>query len=71
MKKYLSMDQEFQILLLVLDKVLWLGFGLLALGLYKILSQNLISEGIFYFVISIVILILFIISLVKEYHVGR
>lgn len=71
MKKYLSFDQEFQILLLVLDKVLWVGFGLLTLGLYKILSQNLVSEGIFYFVISIVILILFIIVLVREYHVGR
>lgn len=71
MKKYLSFDQEFEILLLVLDKVLWIGFGLLTLGLYKVLSMNQVSEGIFYFVIAIVILILFVITLVKEYHVGR
>lgn len=71
MKKYLSFDQEFQILLLVLDKVLWVGFGLLVIGLYKVLSMNQVSEGILYFAIAIVTLILFIIALVKEYHVGR
>jgi len=33
-KKRLTQDQEFQIMKLVLDKFLWLGFVLMAFGMY-------------------------------------
>jgi hypothetical protein len=36
MKKHLTQSEEFEILKLVLDKVLWLGFGLLVFGIYKL-----------------------------------
>ncbi len=67
-KKRLSEQQEFNIMLLVLDKFLWLGFGVMIFGLYKMLSQT-IADGIYYIITGAVLLILFMILIVKEYEV--
>ncbi|MEM3127045.1 MAG: hypothetical protein QW331_03180 [Candidatus Woesearchaeota archaeon] len=68
-KKRLTLAEEFQIMLLVLDKFLWLGFGVMAFGLYKVLSENSITAGIYYLLSGSILLILFVWLIVKEYEV--
>ncbi len=71
MKRRLNEEQEFRILLLVLDKVLWFGFGVMALGFYNMLSSGAIGEGIYFLIAGIVILTIFVWLLIKEYHFSR
>ncbi len=54
---------------LVLDKFLWLGFGIMAFGLYRMLSLESINAGIYYLLSGAVLLVLFIWLIVKEYEV--
>ena len=67
-KKKLTAQQEFEIMKLVLDKFLWLGFGIMAFGLYQMYSST-ISVGISWILIGAIILFLFLILIVKEYEV--
>jgi len=69
-KKKLTEAQEFDIMKLVLDKFLWLGFGVMIFGLYRILT-NTITDGIYYIVSGAVLLILFMIMIVKEYEIVK
>jgi hypothetical protein len=66
-KKRLTQSEEFEILKLVLDKFLWLGFGIMAFGLYKIYSVSL-ENGIYLIVAGAVVLLLFMVIIVKEYE---
>jgi len=66
-KKKLTAQQEFEIMKLVLDKFLWLGFGIMAFGLYQMYSST-ISVGISWILIGAIILFLFLILIVKEYE---
>ena len=66
-RKRLTVDQEFQIMKLVFDKFLWLGFGLMAFGLFKIISDVL--EGIVWLISGIVVLLLFTWIVVREYEI--
>jgi len=68
MKKRLAQEHQFEILLLVLDKVLWLGFGIMTFGLYKMTSTGIVSEGLNYLIAGIVLLTIFVWLLIKEYH---
>jgi len=72
MKKRLTRSEEFEILKLVLDKFLWLGFGVMAFGLYTLMSGG-IDEGLlrgFAFMIGgVLILLVFMALLIKEYEV--
>jgi len=70
MKKRLTATEEFEIMKLVLDKFLWLGFGIMAYGLWKMLSgvSNL-WDGLTFIIAGAVILILFVIIIVKEYEI--
>ena len=68
MKKRMTEQQEFEIMKLVLDKFLWVGFGIMAFGVYKMLSAT-ISEGIYYLIFGIAILIIFLVIIVKEYEI--
>ncbi len=69
-KKKLTQAQEFEILKLVLDKFLWLGVGIMAFGLYTIVSTaSTTLEGFAYMVAGALVLILFMILLVKEYEI--
>ena len=66
-KKRMSESQEFEIMKLVLDKFLWLGFGVMAFGLYRIIFDVL--EGIALMIVGIVVLLLFTWIIVKEYEI--
>jgi len=70
MKKRLTQSEEFEIMKLVLDKFLWLGFGVMAFGLYQ-MFVNTMSTGLAWIVVGIVILIIFMVIIVKEYEVIR
>lgn len=73
MKKRLSQTEEFEIMKLVLDKFLWLGFGIMAFGLYKIImgGADALMTGFGFMVGGAVILILFLIIIVKEFEIIR
>jgi hypothetical protein len=68
MKKRMSQQQEFEIMKLVLDKFLWLGFGIIAFGVYKMLTAA-ISTGLYYVIIGAALLVLFMILIIREYEV--
>ena len=70
MKKRLSEQQEFEIMKLVLDKFLWIGFIILSLGVYQMAVSDF-TNGLIWFGSGIVFLVLFIILIVKEYEIIR
>ncbi len=70
MKRRLSEQQEFEIMKLVLDKFLWLGFGIMAYGLYVIFNTSL-QIGLVWIIIGAVVLFLFRWIIVKEYEIVR
>jgi hypothetical protein len=67
--KKLNKDQEFQILKLVLDKFLWLGFGIMAFGLFQMLTYGDLTAGLQYMIAGAVVLFILLIIIVKEYEV--
>lgn len=64
-------EQEFEIMKLVLDKFLWLGFIVMGWGMYVSLDQSSIMAGIWYLISGAVLLLLFLIIIVKEYEIVR
>ena len=70
MKKRLTEQQEFEIMKLVLDKFLWVGFIIMVFGVYKMTVQNLLN-GLLWFGAGVFLLVLFIILIVKEYEIIR
>lgn len=70
MKRRLTEQQEFEVMKLVLDKFLWLGFGVMIFGLYQMLTVDM-SEGFYYIIIGTVLLVLFMVLIVKEYEVVK
>lgn len=68
-KKRLNPDQEFQIMKLVLDKFLWLGFIVMGWGMYQSLSTGIVLEGIWFMISGAVLLVLFMIIIIKEYEI--
>jgi len=68
-KKRMTEDQEFQVMKLVLDKFLWLGFIVMAWGMYVAIKDMAILPGLWYMVAGAVLLVLFVIIIVKEYEV--
>ena len=68
MKKRMTEAQEFEIMKLVFDKFLWVGFGVMIFGVYKMLTIG-ISEGLYYIVIGAVMLIALMVLIIKEYEV--
>lgn len=73
MKKRLTQSEEFEIMKLVLDKFLWLGFGVMAFGFYNVAVYGLerFIQGIGFMVSGCFLLGLAVIILVKEYEVIR
>jgi hypothetical protein len=67
-KKRLTIDQEFQIMKLVLDKFLWLGTIMMAFGLYRIYNAD-VTQGIIWIVTGAIVLIIFMILIVKEFEI--
>lgn len=71
-KKSLTNDQEFEIMKLVLDKFLWLGFGIMAFGLYMIVVQvDNIFKGFAFMIVGAILLVLFMMLLIKEYEIMK
>jgi hypothetical protein len=70
MKKRLTQTEEFEILKLVFDKFLWLGFVVMAYGMYKMISDISIN-GIYFLIAGAAVLIILMIIIVKEYEIAR
>ena len=70
MKRRLSEQQEFDIMKMVLDKFLWLGFGIMAYGLYQMFNAT-ISIGLSWMIAGAVILLLFTWIIIKQYEIIR
>ena len=70
MKRRLSEQQEFEIMKIVLDKFLLLGFGIMAFGLYQMYTTT-IQIGLSWMVAGAVILLIFSWIIVKEYEIIR
>ena len=70
MKRRLSEQQEFEVMKLVLDKFLWLGFGIMAFGLYNVFNTSL-QVGMTWIVAGAILLLVFTWMIVKEYEVIR
>ncbi len=70
-KKRMTEEQEFEIMKLVLDKFLWLGFIVMGWGMYQSLSQATIMAGLWYMLAGAILLLLFLIIIVKEYEIVK
>ena len=68
MKRRLSEQQEFEIMKMILDKFLWLGFGIMAFGLYQMYTET-IQIGLSWMISGAVILLIFVWIIVKEYEI--
>ncbi|MFH1134118.1 MAG: hypothetical protein V1735_06520 [Nanoarchaeota archaeon] len=73
MKKRLTQTEEFEIMKLVLDKFLWLGFGIMAYGLWIMATaaENAFSRGLMFILGGAVVLVIFMVIIVKEYEVVK
>ncbi|MBU0457544.1 MAG: hypothetical protein ABH824_06040 [Nanoarchaeota archaeon] len=70
-KKRMSETQEFEIMKLVLDKFLWLGFIVMGWGMYQSLSQASVLAGIWYMIAGAILLLIFVVMIVKEYEIFK
>ena len=68
-KKRMTEDQEFQIMKLVLDKFLWLGFIVMGWGMYTSINDSSVLPGLWYMIAGAVLLFIFMIIIIKEYEV--
>lgn len=67
-KRRLTQQQEFEIMKLVFDKFLWLGFLMIGFGLYKMVI-GATNTGVAWMATGIIVLGLFIVILVKEFEI--
>ena len=67
-KKKLTRQEEFEILKLVLDKFLWIGFAIMIFGLYRTLHDSSIGLGLWIMAGGALILVLLMVMLVREYE---
>ena len=63
--------QEFEIMKLVLDKFLWVGFIIMAWGMYTSISGIAIFPGLWYMLIGAILLITFMVIIIKEYEIKK
>ena len=68
-KKRMTHEQEFEVMKLVLDKFLWLGFIVMGWGMYSMLNDATASPGIWFIIAGAVLLFVFVAIVVKEYEV--
>ncbi|NTV24377.1 MAG: hypothetical protein HGA85_08495 [Nanoarchaeota archaeon] len=73
MKKKLTQSEEFEILKLVLDKFLWMGFGIMAYGFYTLMTgqYDSLMRGASFMFGGAIVLIIFIVLLIKEYEIVK
>jgi len=70
-KKKLTLSEEFEIMKLVLDKFLWIATIVLIYGVYVVVEKGDFIASLYFFITGIVILLLFMILVVKEYEVSK
>lgn len=71
-KRRLTANEEFEIMKLVMDKFLWLGFGIMVYGLLQPLLQGgSVQSMLYYLVTGAVVLLLLMVIIVKEYEFIR
>ena len=70
-KKRLTHDQEFDIMKLVLDKFLWIGMLFMLYAVYVGVVLENYGNGIAWGIAGVVIWIIFLVMLVREYEVIR
>jgi len=70
LKRRLTEKEEFEIMKLVLDKFLWLGFGIMAFGIYKAIVYGFRS-GIWFIGAGIFILLIFAWFIAREFEFVR
>ena len=69
-KKRMTPEQEFEIMKMVLDKFLWLGFIIMAFGLYMMIrAPELMYKGFTLIIAGGIVLILLTILIVKEFEI--
>jgi hypothetical protein len=68
-KKRMTDQQEFEVMKLVLDKFLWLGFIVMGWGMYTAIKTTTILPGLWYMLGGAILLIIFLIVIVKEYEI--
>lgn len=71
MKKRLTQSEEFEIMKMVMDKFLWLGTVIMGYGLFKMFTESDIANGIYFLVTGVIVLVLFVIIMVKEYEMVK
>ena len=72
MKKRLTQSEEFEIMKLVLDKFLWVGFIVMGYGFWFILQPgDTIANGLSVMIAGAILLVLFLVLIVKEYEIIR
>ena len=71
MKKKLTRQEEFEILKLVLDKFLWVGFLIMLYGLYRTMGGTTLATGLWIMAGGAVILLLLMTLLVREYEIAK
>ncbi len=71
MKKRLTQSEEFEIMKLVLDKFLWLGFIIMGFGMYYMVAVpgETIAQGLTIMIAGAILLFLFLVLIVKEYEI--
>ena len=69
-KKQKTEVQEFEIMKLVLDKFLWLGFIVMGFGMYLAL-QGQLMDGLWYMLSGAVLLVVFMVVIIKEYEIWK
>jgi len=73
MKKRLTQSEEFEILKLVLDKVLWMGFGIMGYGFYLLVSgkTDVLVNGVYALIGGTLMLMLVMWLLIREYEIVK
>ncbi len=70
-KRTLTRQEEFDILKLVLDKFLWVSVAILLYGMWRIVHDLDFHVGIWVLGAGVVLLLIFMAILVREYEVSR
>ena len=66
-KRHLTQGEEFEIMKLVLDKFLWLGTGLLGVGLYLAIAAEL-NDGLWFILAGTLVMVVFAWFIVREFE---
>jgi hypothetical protein len=70
-KKRLTQDQEFQIMRMVLDKFLWMGFLVLGYAVYLGVVNDDWGPAVAWGISGVIILVLFMMLIIREYEILR